>query len=220
MLNTARFIRKGCLSWERYPGKLQQILWRVNKFVGWRSDSGWLLLCRLTTLYVWQGNLVCASQRPSDACWQPCTTLLSGLLAPGVPAHVVKSICLSCQADASPQYDPGFLWKRRKLVWVGVLKTGELKCWLLLTYHTENMHCLSLEPSKIPGLSRWLITPILWGHSLGLTLTSCMTSVAEGLHHFQEQFWGALKMKNWITRAGPNSKTSESCHHHWWLRQE
>lgn len=169
--------------------------------MGWRSelflilrDSGRLVFCRQTTLYPWEGNwastLCVHPGRLSNAHPAPCATLLSQeSLAP-----MVKSICLSCQADASPPYDPGFLWsRRRKLVWMSVSEAEELKCWLSLTYHAENTHCLSLKPSKIPGLSRWSVTPFLWGHSLGLTLTSCMTSVAKCLHHFLKQFWGAFE---------------------------
>lgn len=202
--SATRFMRKGCQSWESHP-ESQGTGNKVHGLKKWVVPNpprlwvtGFLQADHTVSVGRQLGIYFVHPGRLSNAHPAPCTTLLSQRS----PAPMVKSICLSCQADASPPYDPGFLWsRRRKLVWMSVSEAKELKCWLSLTYHAENTHCLSLKPSKIPGLSRWSATPVLWGHSLGLTLTSCMTSVAKCLHRFLKQFWGAFE----------NTKLDSSC---------
>lgn len=113
--STTRFIRKGCLSWECYPESQRN----SNKFCRESTSSwaegvslflilcgcGWLLFCRLTMLYLWQDTHKGHLMHPSSHA--QLSSL--GCSSQESLAHVVKSICLSCQADASPLYDPGFL---------------------------------------------------------------------------------------------------------------
>jgi len=132
---------------------------------------------------------------PCNAHPQPGTALLSGLPVPGLSNTrcEIRMLELWGSRCITPVWSWLFIKQEKETFWMNVSETEELKHWLLLTYQTENTRCLSLKPSKIPGLSRWLITPFVWGHSLCPMLTSRMTSDAKCLHHFLKEFWGTFE---------------------------